>query len=1158
MAVPLAMMAASAIITTGINYLFPSEGPRLSDLRVSSSTYGSLIPEVYGQCRVGANMIWNNPIREQKKKKKQGKGGSYYNEYTYYCDFAMAFCQGPIAQVRRVWADGKLIYDTTGASEAFQSGKYRMRFYLGGEDQLPDSIILASKGEGNTPAYRGLAYVLFENAPLADFGNRLPQMAAEVYNPGDAVGAGASGMAQAISRPTDTSFDFSAGAIDWSSGYLYQRGQIGVDTGILRTDVTTAAQDRFVTVESMGLPAQDSVYYRNSVERVLGCLSDGTVIVSYGGPNNYALVGALDPVSLTSVGSVGVVGPGEVPGDPSPTIPTAAPRATPALASDGNRFAMLGQVGNGRASCVFFEKGEKGGLMQVGRAKVDEPRAICAVGDGSNLFYIIAQEGGIVNGTGVGIYEFNPYPAPTMTKLYSFNNADVPGSNYITAGSCVFDNSSPGVIFTCNAGLNGQVVAKFSIDTGQMAWVKSKLPAVGSFMNTRLLNGELVFATGSTLYGINTDTGEWIDRDADAYADVEDDYDKDDGANGVPITGPGVNTNLQGYDSLRGVVVTPNGVIGSGFVTGSGVTLASIVGTILRKGDFTSKDFDLSALATTFVRGYGWASATDIKSIIDELKKLYQFDLIESNGRLVARMRGGNEIGAVNFEIPQNVLGSTSMEAMDFWEETRMSEADLPERVTLAYMNIDEDFETSTARSMRISSPVPTMFSRQQLAMQVNIVATPNEAKDIVHRILYSQWLERTKHETRLPWAFLDIDPSDTIKVSMNDGRTYFSRVHTTEVGANYAIEVEAFGQDSGAYEAETTADGGGAGRTDTVTLSKPAKVFILNTPLLRDADDSAGGFSRYYSAVGQVARATFNGATVLRSTNGVDFDELYAEPSEVEWGVVRHKLAPPPYGYEALDWVNQIVVYPAVKWFEVFSITDDELWSGANLIVVGDEVIQFRDAIENEDGSWTLSNLLRGRRGTEYACDKHGDGETLIFLDATTVEGQGDTINARGQSRVFKGVAPGQSINATPTTSLIYEPRDLMPYAPADIRRAIANPAADSDITLTWARRTRLGGNLMDGTPVVNLAEAEERYEVYILNAPFDGDRSRGLEPPAASVKRMFNTIDPTVVYTTAMQAEDGHVTNLDMLHVVIYQMSGAVGRGFPGVRSIPAFHPF
>ncbi|MEP5088960.1 MAG: glycoside hydrolase/phage tail family protein [Paracoccaceae bacterium] len=58
-----------------------------------------------------------------------------------------------------------------------------MRIYKGRSDQLPDPTMEAIEGAGNVPAYRGTAYVVMENLPLEQFGNRVPQFTFEVVRP---------------------------------------------------------------------------------------------------------------------------------------------------------------------------------------------------------------------------------------------------------------------------------------------------------------------------------------------------------------------------------------------------------------------------------------------------------------------------------------------------------------------------------------------------------------------------------------------------------------------------------------------------------------------------------------------------------------------------------------------------------------------------------------------------------------------------------------------------------------------------------------------------------------------------------------------------------------------------------------------------------------
>jgi hypothetical protein len=52
--------------------------------------------------------------------------------------------------------------------------------HLGTEDQAPDPVIEMHECAGNVPAYRGLAYITFDELPLKDFGNRIPNITAEI------------------------------------------------------------------------------------------------------------------------------------------------------------------------------------------------------------------------------------------------------------------------------------------------------------------------------------------------------------------------------------------------------------------------------------------------------------------------------------------------------------------------------------------------------------------------------------------------------------------------------------------------------------------------------------------------------------------------------------------------------------------------------------------------------------------------------------------------------------------------------------------------------------------------------------------------------------------------------------------------------------------
>ena len=190
------------------------EGPRLSDVAGLSSTEGDPIPRVYGRARIGGTLIWaTRPLEvasTQAERTAGAKGGggakTVRTTYAYFADLAIGLCEGPIAGIRRIWADGREI-DLTTLSH---------RLHRGGPDQAPDPLIVAKEGAESAPAYRGLAYVVFERLALAEFGNRIPQFAFEVMRPVE----GLAGMIRAVCLiPGSTEFGLDPARVTEDAGF---------------------------------------------------------------------------------------------------------------------------------------------------------------------------------------------------------------------------------------------------------------------------------------------------------------------------------------------------------------------------------------------------------------------------------------------------------------------------------------------------------------------------------------------------------------------------------------------------------------------------------------------------------------------------------------------------------------------------------------------------------------------------------------------------------------------------------------------------------------------------------------------------------------------------------------------------------------------------
>ena len=155
------------------------QGARLTDLHVQTSSEGASIPALFGRVRIAGQVIWAARFKERVETITTGGGGkgggprAKSTNYRYSLSFAVGLCDGEVARIGRAWANG----------EPFDLSLCTWRLHNGAEDQAPDALIEVIEGADRAPAYRGLAYIVFEDLPLERFGNVIPQLSFEIARP---------------------------------------------------------------------------------------------------------------------------------------------------------------------------------------------------------------------------------------------------------------------------------------------------------------------------------------------------------------------------------------------------------------------------------------------------------------------------------------------------------------------------------------------------------------------------------------------------------------------------------------------------------------------------------------------------------------------------------------------------------------------------------------------------------------------------------------------------------------------------------------------------------------------------------------------------------------------------------------------------------------
>jgi hypothetical protein len=186
--------------------------------------------------------------------------------------------------------------------------------------------------------------------------------------------------------------------------------------------------------------------------------------------------------------------------------------------------------------------------------------------------------------------------------------------------------------------------------------------------------------------------------------------------------------------------------------------------------------------------------------------------------------------------------------------------------------------------------------------------------------------------------------------------------------------------------------------------------------------------------------------------------------------------------------------------WLE--SRNDAALASGANLAVLGEELIQFGVATPLGARRFRLSRLLRGRRGTEWAAGLHSAGEPFALIEAESLAAIDAPLGALGGEARLLATGLGDPDGVLALRQLRGEA--MRPPSPVHLR---AQRLANGDLALSWVRRSRNGWVWLSGSDTP-LGEETEAYRLTLTGEAYQ----RSLTLPS-----------PAFLYTATEQAADG-----------------------------------
>ncbi len=557
------------------------------------------------------------------------------------------------------------------------------------------------------------------------------------------------------------------------------------------------------------------------------------------------------------------------------------------------------------------------------------------------------------------------------------------------------------------------------------------------------------------------------------------------------------------------------------------VPLADIItARCLKTGLLAAPDLDVSEI-TQEVRGYKVPTIASVRSSLEPLQAAWPFDVIPHGYQIKFVPRGGASVVTIDSDELGCVAGAEQSGVRI--TASREMDSQLPREVQVTYLDFGREYDPNTGPGAKRWNTDAVNVESLELA----IVMSATEAAQTEEVLLYMRWLERHDVSFVPPPTHANLEPADVVTIT-SPTATYELRL----VGINYLpdgrIECAAKFNNAAVYTSAAVAQ---EGLSTGQVLSFPgASISVLMDIPCVDSDitNKPGMLTALcgYSA-------SWQGGTLFRSDDEgqtwIGVQGFNAPGCTV--GMTTNTIG--AASRFTVDTGNVLAVRLISG--DLSSVTQDAMFNGANHFAYGApgrwEIIAAQNCVVQGDGTYKLSNLLRGRFGSEQYMEAHALSDSIVLLDHASLRFVGLNIASLNISRLWRPVTKGRSIESASETSYAYSGINLKPLCAVDLNGHIAPDSLD--YVITWTPRSRTPVEPFSGmdTP---LGETSASYEVEIWNSDY-----------STLIRTISGLTSPAATYTSAQQIDDFGIEQ-ESLYVKVYQLSSTVGRGFPMVSSI------
>lgn len=1135
------------------------EGPRLTDLKVTNSNYGIGKPKLFGTYRMSGNLIFSTSLKETKTvdRQEQGKGGPQQvtetTTYTYRATCAYALCEGVINGVRRIWFEGKLVYDYSQNNTGFIGNIGGViKVYNGTETQLPDPSLEAELGIGEVPAYRGTAYVVFTDMQLQEFGNRIPNFTFEVIRSPENVNTGKYDSFTSDLLTTDTFGFFVYNPINrfvyanlTSSGTFSLTNLYKIDP--FNNEIVLKNETGFFNLSFANMVLSKKINFLSNGDLVLGnqktTSQNGTawLIVDQDTLQIKRIINYRDFQDLGWNGYTGE-----------------SFRAPPNLkmfkdtfytyyvsasdnSSSGFQFFMFTDFGENIFQPVQFNlpNSNPSSIGTSVKSSLNFGNLFEVDGVNKNLYWTLTTTN--YQSTGNRAIVLSKFDFVNNILIDNFKVLVTSNTDNFEVKQIFFDKLTRNLIIGyVNLTTNRTFILKYNIDTETVISNIVMFDGV-NYPNVSGIhfdfNMDTVFRRVYFNYNVGSDRYiMYYKVDTDEISSLK--YSENNPNWGLNSIG---NCNSAFVEELGCEIYINRSANATRTILknfGPRLTMGTYpldlcIQELIKDSGLNLNMVDTTELSGDIIYGFVIPNSSSIRSCLEQLAIAYNFEMVESDFKLKFRKNGGNPIKTIKFSELSAVNYAPDIKFETDLTTERIQELELPRIVNLTYADIERDYQNNTQESK-----IENVFTNEIQNVELPMVFNANQARQISERLLYQTWINRDTYTFSTNYNHIDLEPCDVIQVVKDDGSASFTmKIQKKEKGGGI-IKFSAIAEDSAVFTQIINGESG-SNISQIIPVISTSRLFWLDIPILQNTDNDPGV---YVATSKQNNNLVWTGSSLYVSDqeNG-NYIEQTSFFNEVTNGNTTQTLGDFSIAFQngeylnITDTVNSVIV--KLNDGTLSSITDEQLLNGYNLCLIGDEVLQFQNANLIDTNTYLLDTFLRGRFGTEQNISTHNQGDRFVLLNASsrTIQRILKDSSQLKIPRFVKNVSFKENIFNTYPLVKVNNGVGLKPYSVNNIKGI---RQSNGNLNVNFNKRVRGFTQLQDGIDVFDPDGDFYEVDIYTNNS-------------FTEIKRTLFINSTNFVYSSQEQIAD-FGSNQSSINFKIYKINSIIGRGYEAKATV------